>query len=289
MGTKLGSVGAGATAPADADTVPYTDLDVNSGSPGTRTRTVAQWRDSFRQMSTGAYGWTSANYYSAAAGTLRGNATAFAASALVRLSGDQSAQGTIIGTYNQYSTDGGWFISLADGRMVFGCTQDSDGQIIENGASGYLSDGGSGHGPWGKKLGRLYLATLLYNGTTLTGYVNGELVTTLTPTSGYRIANASITPMLGRNYNAGSPEPLYECEVIGAGYVESAITLAEARSHLFACMDSGQFEDLPSTGFGSYWHLYGETSAPATLSDQAAAVDFTKTGTLSVATRRSIW
>ena len=128
--------------------------------------------------------------------------------------------------------------------------------------------------------------TMAFDGTTSNCYVNGELVRSMTPASGYQPASVSMVPYIGRNNNSGAPLPVENVEVLGCGYVEANVTHAEIIDHWLAVQASGNFADLPTTGFDNRWDFAGETTAPSTLSDLNGNIDFSRVGTGLVATTR---
>ncbi len=240
--------------------------------------------------SEGVSDFSAANNYAAAAATLRGDATGFTVMSLIRLIGSRASAGDIFANYRVFQPDGGWGISITDDdRIFFSIGQQSDGQVVSNFNGAYVSGTGTGNTTW-RKYGRLFLAAMVYDGSEAFLHVNAEEFGSLTPGSGYEIADAALTPFIGRNNSGGLPMPVEGLEVIGCGYVESAIAQSELIDHQLACMEAGRFVDLPTTSFDSYWNFDGETSAPAALIDQGGGgVNFTLAGALDLTLRKSIW
>lgn len=157
-----------------------------------------------------------------AAGEFRGSAAGFLVNALVRLKAIPSGTETALGNWNIYQPDGGWFLGADNERWKFGVGQQSDQQVVDNYGTGLQSFSTY----QGRLLHRLFLLTLGYDGTVATLYVNGQAVQTLTPTSGYEVANIANKLMLGRNTNAGVPTVASSIELVGFTYGVGAASSA---------------------------------------------------------------
>ena len=275
--TKKISFDASAITTGTVRTITMPDADVDLGSLG--------GGGGGPEESTGARDFSSANYYAGAAGTGVGNASGFIGSALVRINGSFAGLGNQVFFGNNwfFINDGGWYIGMNEDRFKFGVGQASDGVVLENFVNAEL--------PSYNIYGRLFLVTLAYDGTDARGYVNGEHFVTLTPSGGYDTSFASDMLMLGRSNNGGAAAPSSACSILGAGYSEAVITESEVIDHFVACMESGAFEDLPTTGFENMYSFEGLSSAPATLSDvgSAADTDLTLNGSLTVSDFTTRW
>lgn len=236
---------------------------------------TAQWVQDF----------TTSDYYSAAAGNMRGNASGFTVVALVRPNTEPTAVGAFLANFRNFAGDGGWMLGYDTSRFVIGVTQDSDGAMVYNGTD----TGGTSFIQLGADMyHRVYHLALVYDGTDAECYVNGRLHATITPTSGYRLSNASYTPYIGRNDNAANANELTDMGLLGFGYVESVYTSADLITHWGDCLEANEFVDGP-TSFTNWYSLQGEASAPATLVDQGASLDFTMTGTVTLGSKKIRW
>lgn len=155
--------------------------------------------------------------------TLRGNASGFTASAIIKMIKNRVAdQEIIFGNHRQFNNDGGWYIGIDSERFKFGVGNNSDGSMAE--AAGTDTYQMLNYWRAGGLMGKEFLLTLVYDGTTARFYVNGIEVKTLTPTSGLRISDSALYPMAGRGNNAGAPAVLTSAAIRQLAYKESVMT-----------------------------------------------------------------
>lgn len=223
--------------------------------------------------------FSSVNFFSGSAGTLRGNASGFTACVLVRPEGFPTGTEVAFGNFSVYQTQGGWFLGIDSERWKFGVGQQSDGAVPDNFGSGLQSLTQY----QGRFLRRLFLLHLVYNGTLATLYINGQAVQTLTPASGYQVSNIALVPRIGRNTNNGEPLPATTLGFVGAGYVESVFTATDVLNHYFDCLEAESFVDA---SFTNWWVT---DTAVADLTDQGAALDFLQVGTLTAVDATARW
>jgi hypothetical protein len=224
-------------------------------------------------------GFSADNHFSGSANTLVGNASGFTACVMVRPEGFASGTEVAFGNFNLFQTQGGWFIGIDSTRWKFGVGQQSDGTVPDN-----FGDGLQSLVQYqGRFLRRLFLLHLVYNGTSAILYINGQAVQTLTPTSGYQVANEALIPRIGRNTNAGAPIPATSLGVVGAGYVETIFTATSVLNHYIDCLDSESFQDA---GFTNWWVV---DAAESNLIDQGGSLDFALNGTLTAVDATARW
>jgi hypothetical protein len=224
-------------------------------------------------------GYTSSNYFSGSANTLRGNAAGFTACVMVRPEGFPTGTEVAFGNFSVYQNQGGWFLGIDSERWKFGVGQQSNSAVIDNFGSGLQSLTQY----QGRFLRRLFLLHLVYDGTDADLYVNGHYVQTITPTSGYQVADAAFIPRIGRNTNNGEPLPATTLGVVGAGYVESVFTATNVVNHYVACLEAESFQDA---SFTNWWAV---DTAETNLIDQGAALDFALNGTLTAVDVTARW
>lgn len=224
-------------------------------------------------------GYTLANHFSGSAGTLRGNAAGFTVAALIRPDGFPTDTETFFGNYNRFQAQGGWWMGIDTDRWKLGIGQQSDSTVIENFSTG-LQDLTN---YYGRFLRRLFLLHFVYDGTTVTLYINGQSVRTLTPSGGYQVADAALIPRIGRNTNAGASAPATTTGFIGGGYVESIFTATDVLNHYFACLEAESFQNA---SFTNWWTV---DTAETNLIDQGASLDFALNGTLTAVDVTARW
>lgn len=224
-------------------------------------------------------GYTSTNYFSGSANTLRGNAAGFTACVMVRPEGFPAGTEVAFGNFSVYQNQGGWFLGIDSERWKFGVGQQSNSAVIDNFGSGLQSLTQY----QGRFLRRLFLLHLVYDGTDADLYVNGHYVQTITPTSGYQVADAAFIPRIGRNTNNGEPLPATTLGVVGAGYVESVFTATNVVNHYVACLEAESFQDA---SFTNWWAV---DTAQTNLIDQGASLDFALNGTLTAVDVTARW
>lgn len=220
-------------------------------------------------------GWSAANNYQAAGGTLPGNVAGFRVSVLMRSIAVPTADEFLFAVCEQFLGTGGYFVGINGDRFRFGISQASDGALISNFVSAELPTAAY------KVVGRLFLLSMSFDGTDATCRVNGQDVHVLTPASGYQPPAGTITPYFGRNANGGSPLPATASHILGAGYGTAPITKAQDEEHWLACMEDAAFVDDP-VGLEGLWSFDGLSSAPAVLPDGIGAVAFTRNGALTL-------
>lgn len=268
----------------NTDTTKELDFDVSALTTGT-TRTITMPDADVDLGAIGGGGgstptnaatdFTSANYYSAAANTLVGNTSGFVVSVLVRFKSVPDSGATwFFGNHEVFQAQGGWGFGHDNDRFKYNIHQASTGGALENFVGADFPTDFS-------LLGRLFLLTMVYDGTSSAFYVNAQEEFDHTPADGYEIADSGNQPMIGRNNNSGSPLPSPHVEVLGCGYDETVPTATEVAAHYLACFEADEFVD-GGIGFSNMWSFDGETSGPATLSDigDGTAVDFTEQGTV---------
>lgn len=224
-----------------------------------------------------AYGFANgANYYSGAAGTVQGDAAGFSAAAALRLRRKPSGREILFGTYSQF-INGGWAIGYDGLRWKIMLTQASDGAKLENFVQAEFIEN-----PY--VLGKLVLLHFVFDGTTATLYVQGEAEATISPTGGITF-DPTLGPHIGVE-GRNQAEAAASAAALGCAYGTQVMTPAEVAEHYLEVMEAAAMVDDPGTGFDNLWTLDGETSAPATLTDQLGAVDLARTGALSLESRR---
>lgn len=227
-------------------------------------------------------GFASGSHAAAAAGTLRGALAGFMIAVMFRINRVPTSDQHLFANARVFNSLGGYFAAVSGDRFRFGIGQASDGSLISNFVNADL--------PSYQLVGRTFMTALRYNGTAATGFVNGEGLVSLTPSSGYQLADAALVPYLGRNDNAGSPQPGSSLHIYGAGYVEGVITDDAVVEHYIACMESGSFLDLETGAFDSYWSVDDEDAVPGTLTDLGGGgVDMTTSGSLTLVERAPIF
>lgn len=235
----------------------------------------------------GITSFTASQFYRAPINTQRGDAAGFSSVALVRPKQIPTAFGVIYGNFELFQTNGGWHIAYDGNRFVWGVHQASDGQRIANGGAG-----GADYSEFRTKfLGRLFHVALVYDGTTMRGYLNGEEMVTLTPSGGLDIADASLYPIVGENNSGANNAPNTSMDLLGAGYLESVLSASDVFDHFDACMQVNNW----TAGDVSFENRYdfssiSEGSAPSSISDQVGSGDLTAQGAaVSIVTRAARW
>jgi hypothetical protein len=262
--TKQIALEAGAIAPATTRTIIMPDEDVTLENI---------------QRAQALHGFTTSNYYKGTNGNLVGNATAFSASVLFRFIETPVAGGAYaLACYPRFAGPG-WALFYDNSRFKMLITQVTGGTVLENFVGGAYADLGDF-----ALLGKLVLLHLVYDGTVATLYVNGVSVATLTPAGGLLVAGATTALTIGVEDNLN--QPAAETAILGAGYSEVEMSLADVRGHYLDVMDAAAMVDEPGAGFSNMWSVDGETAAPATLSDSIGTDDLTLTGALSIESRR---
>lgn len=223
--------------------------------------------------------FTTSDFFSAPANNLRGNAAGFTACVLVEPDNFATATESLFGNWSPYQASGGWFLGIDDSRFKFGVGQQSDGVVADNFGTGLQSTSNF----QGRLIQRFYLLHLAYDGTTARLYVNGQVVQTLTPSSGYEIANASLAPYIGKTNNVGEPLPATSLGYVGSAYVESNMTATQVLNHYKQCLAA---DTLVDASFSNMWLV---TSGSMVLEDQIGSVDFTVTGTPTQITVAARW
>lgn len=152
-----------------------------------------------------------------APGDLPGDAAGFAVHCLVRPSGYPTDMEVIIGNYNRFQAQGGWFMGCNGTQFKFGAGRGSDNTIVESFAPSGLAD----LAPYlGRFIDRLFLLSMEVSGSAARCFVNGRLVDTLTLTGGYAPADAGNRPMIGRNINPKTP-----AYAVNMAFVQGAYSL----------------------------------------------------------------
>lgn len=237
--------------------------------------------NSVSDRTTSIYGFGDNDYYFNSSGTLRGNNSGFTAAVLVQ---PEEFPGTItylFSNFELFQTKGGWYLGVDSNSWKWGVGAGDTGAVSING------DGGSGLQNvtqyQGRYIRRFFLLHLVFDGTNATLFVNGQNVQTFAPVSGYREADADLRPMIGRNNSNGTPRAADNLGFVGAGYVESAFSDADALTHYKLCLDNNTFVD---NGFSNMWVA---TSGTFALTDSIGTLDWTLSGSLSQSTNIARW
>ena len=152
------------------------------------------------------------------ANTMPGHVDVFRVRLVVRLDAVPSGLEVIFCVWNPFQAQGGWFVGVDNSRWKFGLGRQSDGEVQEFSTPG-IGDltyfrGGNFH--------RWHTLILEYDGTTATLYVDSEAVGTQTPASGYQVANAALTPRIGRTSNNGVTLSATNCHVLYWDYADAS-------------------------------------------------------------------
>lgn len=223
---------------------------------------------------------SSSNYYEGAAGDLPGATGGFTVAATIRLAALPTHEQIFFSCMHLFSyagVQGGWGLGIDGVRWKFYTSRQSDGFTTGLSFAAEL--------PELDLIGPLYTLAMVFDGVdTSTCYVNGRVVGSLGNTGGYEVANASLSPFVGwTNNSANTGSAADEVDFLGGGYVETSLTAAQVAAHHLACFEADAFADEPSAGWASWYSLEGETSAPATLTDQGAGgANLTRTGMPSI-------
>jgi len=217
-------------------------------------------------------GFSSTSHYAAPAGSLPGLVGGFSTFVLGRFRRVPTADEMIFSSAEVFLGSGGWALGVNADRFRFHLSQASDGALLGNFVAAEHTIL--------KRLGRLFLLGMAYNGTTSLCTANGENTTfSHSPSGGYQPSAVGVAPYIGRNANGGSPQPASSVEVVAAGYTSAVLTLADFADLWLACNDAPEGFDLGSLVPSSWWSLDGLTNPPATMTDQGAGgVTFTRAG-----------
>lgn len=220
------------------------------------------------------HGFAAGNRYTGPAASLVGVAGNFSASVLARLRRMPTGREFLFGNFKRFAgSGGGWAIAVDADRVRMWMRQTSDGEPISNATQANFPVFDSAQ----SAIGKLFVATFVYDGTQGHLYVNGRHCRSLTPGGGL-LLGAGQAPALGID-SVDLAEPATSCSILGAAYRTGAPSAADIADHARACMDAGTMVDA---SFANLWTLDGQASAPATLEDQIGSVDLTLTGALSL-------
>lgn len=219
------------------------------------------------------------NYYGGAVDTLQGVTGGFTYACIVEMfRGSNSGARFFWGTYSRF-VGGGQGIGMDDTRFKMYLTQ-TDGTKLENFTGAVFPT-------MNLLLGRLVVLHMVWNGTLMNLYINGQTdVTPVTPAG--LLFDATIGPTWGVEGGAAKAWA-FDGGVLGAAYGETALTAAQVAAHALACMDADDMVQDADDTFLNRYSVQGFTTAPATIPDLEGTVDLTRTGALSLLNVRQKW
>jgi hypothetical protein len=220
------------------------------------------------------------NYYGGAVNTLQGVGAGFTYACLVEMfRGTNTGARFFWGTYRRF-IGGGQGIGMDDNRFKMYLTQ-ADGTKLENFV-------GAAFEPMNLLLGKLVVLHMVWNGTVMNLYINGQTdVTAITPVAGL-LFDATMGPTWGVEGSAAKAYA-FDGGILGAAYGETALTAAQVAAHALACTDAGDLVQDAGDTFLNRYSVRGLPTAPATLLDLEGAVNLTRTGALSLPSVLQKW